>query len=73
MTVPERYVPTGEPAIASYNAQDIAAGTGIVKFYGGITEDSTVLSNFTYYSNLVMSGATVTVSQTPTKYVDMDF
>lgn len=56
-------VPTNFQAISNvlptYNYVDIVSGTGYINFYGGKTIDKNLLSNFTYYSDSVLSGASV--------------
>jgi len=39
--------------LPTYNFVDIVSGTGYVNFYAGNTVDKYVLSNFTYYSDVV--------------------
>lgn len=39
--------------LANYNFVDIAAGTGYINFYAGNTVDKVLLSNFTYYSDVI--------------------
>lgn len=50
-------VPTNFQAIsnvlANYNFVDIASGTGFINFYAGTTVDLKLLSNFTYYSDVI--------------------
>lgn len=60
------------PVLSNYNFVDIASGTGYINFYAGNTVDKILLSNFTYYSNVIYyEGNTVGVNDTV--LIDKDF
>ena len=77
MTIPKVYRKSREQTIASYDAVDLAEGTGTVKYYFALNENSTgqdhiLTRDYTIYSKLI---------ETPfnppgtsfTKEVDLDF
>jgi hypothetical protein len=60
--------------LPTYNFIDIASGTGYVLFYAGTTVDKKVLSNFTFYSDIVAeTPATVTHGAGNTLEFDHDY
>lgn len=60
------------PVIANYDFVDIASGTGYINFYAGNTVDDTILSNFSYYSDVMWhSGSTSSGSYA--LVIDLDF
>jgi hypothetical protein len=46
--------------LPTYNFTDIVAGTGYVLLYAGKTVDLTLLSNYTYYSNSILTSGSFT-------------
>ena len=72
MPLPKNYAAGGEGAIASYNATDIAAGTGVIDFYAGKTSGACILSNIKYYSDAILTQVTP-LQTTWTKSLDLDF
>lgn len=86
MTLPLFFPSLGERALASYDFVDIAAGTGVQTFYGGIflsgaeatsytsTGAKHVLSSQKFYSDVVSATTGgVTSSTTSTKMLDLDW
>lgn len=80
-TLPEEFPIPSESSIASYNWTDIAEGTGIVKFYGFVVEDSTGIS-YKLSTNPFYSGGGIDAVETEairtseisfTKIIDLDF
>lgn len=70
-------VPRIPQAVASFNFDDIAEGTGIVVFHGGNTKTSSgaykyVLRKNEFYSNEISSGGIV-AGTVDNKLLDMDF
>lgn len=69
-------IPTNFQAISNvlptYNYIDIAAGTGIINFYAGKTVDLNLLSNSTFYSDVVLTTSTV-LNAGYQKVIDLDF
>jgi len=59
--------------LPTYQFIDIAAGTGIIKFYAGNTVDLKLLSNHTYYSDEVKITSARLTSATYAKELDLDF
>lgn len=59
--------------LASYNFVDIASGTGFVSFYAGNTVDLKLLSNFTYYSDVVETASATITDAAYTSVLDIDF
>jgi hypothetical protein len=72
MPVPNVYRGIGEGSIASYNFTDIAAGTGMINFYGGKASTSYVLSNFTFFSQPIYEPVVNTTGDF-TELFDIDF
>lgn len=50
--VPQNFVAFSN-VLANYNFVDLASGTGYINFYAGKTVDLSLLSNFTYYSDVI--------------------
>lgn len=76
--IPPAYPPPTEEAIATFDFQDIASGTGFVNYLLMSNEDSAateyVLSDSVLYSDDIVIGYSNTESSTPfSKRVDTDF
>lgn len=79
MTLPIVYR-KGGPTIASYNAFDIAQGTGIVEFYGGqasgalvSTTNPYVLNNNVFYSQRIATQGSTSSAADVALIKDLDF
>jgi len=70
-------VPTNFQALSNvlptYNFIDVIAGTGYVNFYAGTTVDLKLLSNFTYYSDVVYENGSAPGSTANSQVFDNDF
>jgi hypothetical protein len=70
-------IPTNFQAIsnvlANYNFVDIASGTGYITFYAGKTVDLNILSNFTYYSDILYTEGVALASTNNYLSLDVDF
>jgi len=72
MGVPRVYR-KGSTANINYDYTDIAAGTGIETFYGGVMSGAHVLSNNTFYSDKVIEWSENQTGSTMTKVFDLDY
>lgn len=70
-------IPTNFQAISNvlptYNFIDIASGTGFINFYAGTTVDLSLISNYTFYSEVVSSSAAVPFNVAKQLIIDKDF
>ncbi len=76
MTLPTKFRKTRERILANYDAVDLVAGTGIVSFWPGRTQQGYRMSNKKFYSNTVSTAAighTNASSTVYTKLHDVDF
>lgn len=57
-SLPKNFPPTTEPAIASFDHNEIASGVGIEDFFGATTTDDEILTTLIIPSDLIVSKAT---------------
>lgn len=58
--------------LSNYNFVDIASGTGYINFYCGDTVDKSLLSNFSYYANTIVTSHAAG-SAAYTLQIDIDY
>jgi len=73
MTLPPFFRNERERVIASFDAFDIASGTGIKNFYAGDTVDTTILSDQTFYSDTIVSNTGNIGISADAKRLDIDY
>jgi hypothetical protein len=63
----------GEGTLANYNWTEVASGTGYLTFYAGMATDSNIISNNTFYSEIIYTDGQIENSNVMTKLIDLDF
>lgn len=69
--IPNKYLNTGEGAIASYDFNDIAEGTGVVMFYGFTSQDNSAVAY--HLGTAPVYGATIATQRSTMGTTTMNF